>query len=120
VANEKPEFELRRLRTEQEKTRQDEVFLGLLPAERAGYNRRRERIRRLEGEIQTIAIAEKTSQFAKAEQRHQWKEESETDTPQAVARQPYRNREKDSEDASRDSTKKRGKAKNESDERGSD
>jgi DNA-binding NarL/FixJ family response regulator len=35
VAKETPESELKRLRTEQNKTRQDEVFGGLSPAERA-------------------------------------------------------------------------------------
>jgi hypothetical protein len=120
VAKEKPESELKRLRTEQEKTRRDEVFGGLSPAERAEYNRKAEQIHRLEGEIQTSAVAEKSSQSTKAEQRRQWNKESETEAPQAQARQPYRSREKDSADASRDSTKKRGKAKNESAEKGSE
>jgi hypothetical protein len=82
MAKEKPQSELTRLRTEQEKTRRDEVFGGLTPAERAEYKRKSERIYELESEIQASAVAEKSSQFAKAEQKRQWNKESETDTPQ--------------------------------------
>jgi hypothetical protein len=48
VAKEQPESELERLREEQRKTRHDEVFGGLSPAEEADYNRNTERIRELE------------------------------------------------------------------------
>ena len=51
MAREKHESELKRLRTEQNKTRQDEVFGGLSPAERARYDGKSERIRKLESEI---------------------------------------------------------------------
>ena len=119
MAQEKPESELARLRKEQDKTRLDEVFGGLSPAERAEYNRKAERIHVLESTIQARALANKSSQAARTNQRRQWKEESETDTPQAAAHQPYRSREKDSANASRHSTEKRGKAKNEADEKGS-
>jgi len=105
LANEKPEYELRRLYTEQAQTRRDEVFGGMWRAERAEYNVKALRIRRLEGEIQASAGAKKSSQTATVTQRSQWKEESETDTPQAVARQPYRSREKDSLDPYSDSTR---------------
>ena len=48
MAKEQPKSELKRLREEQRKTRHDEVFGGLSPAEEAGYNRNAERIRELE------------------------------------------------------------------------
>ena len=120
MAKENPESELRRLRTEQSKTRRDEVFGGLSHAERTEYNARAQRIRKLENEIQASAGAKKSSQSAGANHGPQRREEAETDTPQAEARQPYRNREKDSARGSGDSTKKRAKGKNESDEQGSD
>jgi hypothetical protein len=44
VAKEKLESELRRLRTEQEKAQQDEVFLGLSPTKRAEYDKKAERV----------------------------------------------------------------------------
>jgi hypothetical protein len=72
MAREKHEFELKRLRAEQNKTRQDEVFGGLSPAEQAEYNRKSERIHELESEIQASAVAEKSSGSAKAEQQLQW------------------------------------------------
>ena len=51
MATEKHESELKRLRTEQNKIRQDEVFGGLSPAERAKYDGKLERIHKLESEI---------------------------------------------------------------------
>jgi hypothetical protein len=48
MANEKPQFELIRLREEQNKARQDEVFGGFSPAERVEYNGKAERIHELE------------------------------------------------------------------------
>ena len=48
VKDENPKAELARLRTEQDKTRQDEVFGGLSHAERAAYDSREERIHDLE------------------------------------------------------------------------
>jgi hypothetical protein len=109
MAKEKPESELKRLRTEQEKIRRDEVFGGLSPAERAAYNRKSDRIHELESEIQAGAVAEKSSQFAKAEQRRQWNKGSDTDTPQDEARQPYRSREEDSTSNSARSRRGRGR-----------
>jgi hypothetical protein len=61
MAMEKRETELKRLRTEQNKTRQDEVFGGLSRAEQAEYNRKADRIHELEGKIQARAVAEKSS-----------------------------------------------------------
>ena len=61
--------ELTRLRKEQNKARQNEVFGGLSPAERAEYNGKAERIHDLESEIQASAVAGKRLEFAKLEQR---------------------------------------------------
>jgi hypothetical protein len=107
MAKEKPQSELTRLRMEQNKTRRDEVFGGLTPAERAEYDGKSERIYELESEIQASAVAEKSLQFAKAEQKRQWNKESETDTPQGEAHQPYRSREKDSTNSPADSRRQR-------------
>ena len=71
MVEEKPQFELIRLRKEQSKDRQDEVFGGLSPAERAAYNRKSERIHELQGDFQASAVAKK-SLSAKAEQSRQW------------------------------------------------
>lgn len=120
MAKEKPESELTRLRVEQEKTRRDEVFGGLSPAERTEYEKKADRIRTLESQIQASAVAKKSSQNATATRRRQCKIKSETDSPQGEVRQPYGSREKGSTDASRDSTKRRGKRKNEPDEKGSE
>ena len=51
MAKEKYESELKRLRSEQNKTRQDEVFGGMSTAERAKYDGKAEQIHRLESEI---------------------------------------------------------------------
>jgi hypothetical protein len=118
MAKEEPQSELTRLLREQEKTRRDEVFGGLTPAERAEYKRKAERIQKLESEIQASAVAENSSQVAKAEQKRQWNKESETDTPQGEAHQPYRSREKDSMGSSTDSNRRRGKAKKAPEEQG--
>ena len=111
MAREKHESELKRLRTEQSKTRQDEVFGGLSPAELAEYNRKSERIHELESEIQASAVAEEISRSAKAEQQRQWNKEPETDTPRAEAHQPYRSREKDSPESAHRFEKAAGKAR---------
>lgn len=118
MAKEKADSEWKRLRKEQEKTRRDEVFGGLTAVERAEYDRKSDRIRELESEIQASAVAAKSSGFAKAEQRVQWNKEPETDTRQAEAHQPYRSREKDSTGSSADSRKQRRKAKDAPDEKG--
>jgi hypothetical protein len=88
VIDEKSQAELRLLKKEQKKARQDEVFGGLSKAERAEFNRRAERIQDLEREIQAVAVTE--------EPRRQWNKTSETDTPQSGPHQPHRSREKDS------------------------
>jgi hypothetical protein len=67
MATEKRESELERLRREQSKTRHDEVYGGLSPAEQAEYNRKSDRIHELEGEIQASAIAEQTTRFVSNE-----------------------------------------------------
>jgi hypothetical protein len=48
MEDETPRTELIRLRNAQSKARQDEVYGGLSPTERAEYNSRAERIRELE------------------------------------------------------------------------
>jgi len=68
MAKEKPEFELNRLRTELRKTRQDEIFGDLSPAELSEYNRKAERIHELLGEVHMSAIAERSSGAAQIEQ----------------------------------------------------
>ena len=57
MAKEKPESELKRLRVEQKKAQQDEVFGGLSLSERKEYDRRTKRINQLEIEIQASAVA---------------------------------------------------------------
>lgn len=59
MRSEKPGSELRRLQTEQSKTRHDEIFGGLSPEERAEYDRKADRIHKLESEIQASAGAKK-------------------------------------------------------------
>jgi hypothetical protein len=51
MRNETPSSELIRLRKEQRKTQQDEVFGGLSPAERAAYDIRQDRIHDLERDV---------------------------------------------------------------------
>jgi hypothetical protein len=116
VAPEKPEAELKRLLKEQHKARQDEVFGGFSPAERAEYEEKADRIHALESEIQPSAASKKSS--AKAEQERQWNKEPETDTPQAEAHQSYRSREKGSTDSSSDSRKQGAKPKETAEEKG--
>ena len=69
---EKREAELKRLLKEQHKARQDEVFGGFSPAERAEYEGKADRIHALESEIQASAVSKKGSLSAKAEQERQW------------------------------------------------
>jgi hypothetical protein len=111
VASEKPEAELERLYKEQNKARQDEVFGGFSPAERAEYDGKKDRIQALEREILASAVSKKSSLSKKADQERQWNKEPETDTPQAEAHQPYRSREKGSADCSSDSRRQRAKPK---------
>jgi hypothetical protein len=83
-------------------------------AERAEYDARANRIHEVETELETKP-AERT---IAEQQRRQWHKESDTDTPQDVARQPYRSREKDSGDAFTNSLKTdRGIRKNDPKER---
>ena len=115
---EKPEAELKRLLKEQTKARQDEVFGGHSPAERAEYEGRADRIHALESEIQASADSKKGSLSAKAEQERQWNKAPEKDTPQAEAHQPYRSREKGSTDCPSDSRRQRAKPKKTAEEKG--
>ena len=51
MKNESHQTELLRLRNEQAKTRRDELFGGLSPAERTAYDRKQRRIDELEDQI---------------------------------------------------------------------
>lgn len=93
--------EVLRLRAEQFKARQDEVFGGLSSEERADFEKRADRIRELDAEIEAHLLADEAS----AAQRRDWNKQAETDTPQSESRQSYRNRERDSSRAFRDSRK---------------
>jgi hypothetical protein len=86
--------ELIRLRKEQIKAQQNEVFGGWSPAEHAQYEQRMKRINELEIQLRMTGISEKNSESgAEQKQRSRWNEESETDTHQSEAHQPYRSRE---------------------------
>lgn len=91
-------IEVVRLLKEQHKARQDEVFGGLCPAERAEYNRKAKRISDLEIELGQDLVRTVISDAA-AQLSGGWRKTSETDTHQADARLPYRDREKDSNKA---------------------
>ena len=51
TSDETPQSELIRLRREQSKTREDEVFLGSSAAERAAYEKKEDRINELERDL---------------------------------------------------------------------
>ncbi|HWO37577.1 MAG TPA: hypothetical protein VNO32_53045 [Candidatus Acidoferrum sp.] len=57
MATEQPESELKRLRKEQHKTRQDEIFGALSTVEEAEYNRKARRVHELERELQASTFA---------------------------------------------------------------
>jgi hypothetical protein len=65
MAEKKRQSELKRLRAEQYKTLQDEVYGGLSRSEQAEYNRKSDRIHELEREIQASVVAKKSSRSAK-------------------------------------------------------
>jgi hypothetical protein len=71
VPQEKHEFELRRLRVEQSKTREDEIFGGLTLAERAAFDTKTTRINDLEIEQADVAYTKRTEQRAKAKETAQ-------------------------------------------------
>jgi hypothetical protein len=96
VEKETLESELARLKKEQRKTRENEVFGGLSINERAVYNEKSARIDELKTEIQA---SEEKSPSSKSEQRRYWNKNTETDTHQSEAHQPYGSREKESTNA---------------------
>ena len=61
---ETPQFELALLRKQQAKTREDEVFGGLTPAERAAYELRQDRIRELQS-----ALSERSGERQRSPER---------------------------------------------------
>jgi hypothetical protein len=101
MEDQNPHSELIRLRRQQHRTLQNEVYGGLSTAERTEYNRRAKRIHELDAQLQLTAPADGDA----AEERREWKKKPETDTPQNEARQPYRTREEDSTNAFTDSLK---------------
>jgi hypothetical protein len=64
VEHESAQTELSRLRREQAKTRTDEVFGGLTPAERFSYDRKQNRIRELELRLSEQDLRQSNSGFA--------------------------------------------------------
>jgi hypothetical protein len=98
---ETPRAEVLRLLKELRKTRQDEIFGGLSLSERADYDKKANRISELELLLKSTSLSlfsEPTPDNSGA-----WDKMSETDTPQSLARQPYRDREKDSRDSQAES-----------------
>jgi hypothetical protein len=91
---ETPRAELLRLLKELRKTRQDEIFGGLSLSERADYDKKANRISELELLLDITSL----SLFSEPDldNRGAWDKISETETAQSLARQPYRDREKDS------------------------
>ena len=120
MANLSLQSELTRLRKQQAKARQDEIFGGLSRAERAEYDARANRIRDVETELELHtrpAEPGSSSDRLAAAQRREWEKKSATDTPQSEAHQPYRSREKDSANAFTNSLKMgRGERKNDPNE----
>jgi len=55
MMREAPQLELELLRKQQSKARADEVFGGLSPAEKAAYDRRRDRIVELEHDLSELS-----------------------------------------------------------------
>jgi uncharacterized protein YdaT len=102
VSNEKLQAELTRLRKLQSDARYNEIFGGFSKLERNEYEERQKRIYILQAHLEEGAVAEQPM-TAGANQRREWNRRSETDIPQAEARQQYHSREKDSSKAFTDS-----------------
>ncbi len=98
---ETPRAEVLRLLKELRKTRQDEIFGGLSLSERADYDKKANRISELELLLESASL----SLFSEPDLDlgGAWDKMSETDTPQSLARQPYRDREKNSRDSQAES-----------------
>ena len=60
MSDETRDFELIRLRREQRKTREDEVFLGSSAAERVDYEKKEDRIREIERNLNEASPSEFT------------------------------------------------------------
>jgi len=89
------EEELTTLLEEQSEARRDEVFGGFTQSERAAYAARNKRIFDLESKVLEARQIDSDS----ASRRREWNQQSEADTPQSGAQQPYRSRERDSSKA---------------------
>ncbi|MGB8581748.1 MAG: hypothetical protein WCD47_13065 [Candidatus Sulfotelmatobacter sp.] len=98
---ETPRAEVLRLLKELRKTRHDEIFGGLSLSERADYDKKSNRISELELLLETTSL----SLFSgpDPDNSRAWDKMSETDAPQFLARQPYRDWEKDSRDSQAES-----------------
>jgi hypothetical protein len=98
---ETPRAEVLRLVKELRKARQDEIFGGLSLSERADYDRKANRISELEVLLETTSL----SLFSEPDPENSgaWNKMSETDTPQFLARQPYRDRERVSRESQAES-----------------
>jgi hypothetical protein len=97
MANQSLQSELTRLRKQQAKARQDEVFGGFSRAERAEYDARANRIHDVETELELYtkpAERGSSSDILAVGHRREREKKSETDTPQSKAHPPYRSREK--------------------------
>jgi hypothetical protein len=120
MANLSLQSELTRLRKQQAKARQDEVFGGLSRAERAEYDARANRIHDVETELELHtgpAEPGSSSDRLAAAQRREWEKESAIDTPQSESHQPYRSQERDSANVFADPLKTgRGKRKDDPDQ----
>jgi hypothetical protein len=110
MEHETPQTEVIRLIREQNRTREDEVFGGLSPVERAEYNKKSQRINDLEILLRCNSVLRKAPAFDVAhakQQTTQWTKAPEVDLPQEDARQPYDSREKDASQAATRSPKKK-------------
>jgi hypothetical protein len=98
---ETPQAEVLRLLKELHKTRQNEIFGGLSVTEWAEYHRKANRISELELLLETSSLSLFTE--PNSNRIGAWNKMSETDAPQTLARQPYRDRELDSRDSQAES-----------------
>lgn len=78
------QFEVMRLRAQQDEARNKEVFGGLSSKEKADYDTMSDRIRELDSQLVAITLVDQAS----AAQRREWNERAETDNPQERQRQP--------------------------------
>ena len=97
MKRETPRAEVLRLLRELRQIRHDEIFGGLSLSERAEYDRKVSRI----SELELLSGTAYLSLFSEDDLNNKsgWEKTSETDSPETLARQPYRDREKASRDS---------------------